>query len=341
MDIRCIFSAGSKALMFSQSNKALIEWKGEDEFEIITYLKMVNYVSNIAAFENVIVISSMNGRCLYALTKDSYGKNVIDKIEEKLFADSFKVRSYAFENELLCFLDDDLSKVYSFDVQKHTFRKINIDERFCAKCSPYWNSSGSIIYFIDENNRILHYDIRSNVIASIIIGKDDKAYSSCLFDGENLWLTHKSGSEIIKCDSKGNILETLLPFCSSDKDLYSNLVDCGESVVVLPRFGDNIVYIDKTTMQMSTLCLTELGVDSTPDRRNWAKILTCIEKNNTILFPGNGFEKIFCTDRFGQILKLYDDSIFDKAKMKNDLENNSIVYERSDIGLKEYLSVLR
>ena len=174
---------------------------------------------------------------------------------------------------------------------------------------------------------------------SLLTLPNEKIYPfSVCEDGGKVWFTQVESPDI--CYIKDNDM-VRFPVDEKINQPYSRILSIEEHIIVLPRYGNTVVLIDKTTEKVYCLHINDLihqGSDN-----NGSKIYSCTETDSTIFLNPLNIGKMLCIDKhelyiYEAHLECDADIFIDKIINKQHIwyENNEILTLRNIV---EYLAL--
>lgn len=299
----------------------------------------------------------------------------VDKILYFTFLDAHRVLKFDMEKNILQEIIDDNSFVsdcanpYVFTVM--TDNRIWLIPRYKTTPTCYFDLSKELFYQDDTLNReidkyvkknemaivfpaeydtqlwavlwnthrYLRYDLRSGEVEIFELRNTNIHLSSICYDGKSVWLTQTDNANLICVDGEENII-IAEDGNESSEEQYSRIVNLKDDIIVLPRFGNQIILICKKTKEIRKVEINRKFFSEDKLRGGCSKIIECHETQGEIyLFPW-GITDLLLLDKeemrikkvnANNELKIYRDYINDL------LMNGMSLKENRHIGLKQYM----
>lgn len=310
-----------------------------------------NLISNNIFYRNgmlYITFCNSNGILKFDMEKSVF-REIMSKEDIKLTSDCKK--SYDFQTivdnkiwQIPTYMDKpvccyDLSKkqFYQNNMLNRSIEKyVKTNERTIVYASGYDTQVWSVIW---KTHRYLKYDLRSGKIEIFQLKDSNKHLNSICYDGENVWLTQIDSTDLI-CVNHEEYVISIEDEDKNKKEQYSKIVNLKDDIIVLPRFGNEIILVCKETRAVRKIEISDEYFPNYRIESQCSKIVGCYEVEEKIyLFPW-GISDLLLLDKKKMLIesiKIKNSSEIYRKYINDSIKNRKSMKECYHIGLSKYM----
>lgn len=320
---------------------------------IIPYLGNIPFrASYVFCYESTLYITSFYSS---NMLKYSFGEDALELVEnasEKLF-DEIYYNFYDFQmlvdDKIWFFPNYCIKPIYFYDLTGKAYYE---DDLLMKYISKYTSKEDMAMVFTNgfetkywmalaNSNIYVSYDLRKREIKEYRIENEDVRLNAICFDGNNAWLTQSNKDKVLRMNIKDMKITELSCLQGVGGQEYARIENTKDYIVVLPRLGNEVVFINKDSLSVHTINLNDYGFDFENSKKGWAKIRSCVEYKNKILFPAWGLDSTFCVDKETWNVQKIDSGYVEdeiwKATFCRLFVNNGYVVQSDENDLKKFI----
>ena len=220
-------------------------------------------------------------------------------------------------------------------LNKYIDKYVDSNKQTIVFASEYKSQLWSVLW---NTHRYLRYDLHSGEITVFELENKDVRLNSVCFDGERVWLTQLNSTDLICVDDEEHIVRIE---GDSQENQYSNIVNLQDDIIVLSRYGESIILIDKNTRIVRKINMPGKYFIGGKIENGSSLIVGCHEMENKIyLFPWR-ISDLLLLDKENltiECVNIKNEEKFYAECMDDMLGNGMSIIENSHMNVDRYMN---
>lgn len=245
-----------------------------------------------------------------------------------LFEDCIWMIPHCIAKPIYCF-DLNAEKFYE-EITLYSQLKNYVDEQHMY--ITFANYAEEVFWAVIQGTRYyMKFDLLSKKIITFGVSERNTQLNGICCENSRIWLTQQNSNSIWCIDD----IIRKIDIDNEIEEPYSNLVCLSDYIIALPRYGNNIVMIDRSNLSTQIISIQKYIVN--PMREKYSKIIGCCEINDNIfLFPWGITELLIFNKKTLNLEKV--DLIYDKDELlQMYLKRNILVFDDEYLQIVDYV----